>query len=164
MGYPEDGVVEIKDIPVPSVERFQEGPIALIECVQEIPCDPCVDSCPQGAITMGDSINNVPEIDFDKCNGCGICIANCPGLAIFLIDKTYGENKARVSLPYEFLPLPEKEEKVVLLDRGGEMCGEGEVVRVRNAKAQDRTPVITIAMDKELAMTVRFFRRKADEE
>ena len=89
MGYLEDGVVEIKDIQVPSEERFQEGPIALIECVQEIPCDPCVDSCPQGAITMGDSINNVPEIDFDKCTKkCFFCFEYCPDGAV---EKTeYG--------------------------------------------------------------------------
>ena len=29
---------------------MNQGPVAIIECVQEIPCDPCVDACRQGAI------------------------------------------------------------------------------------------------------------------
>ena len=26
---------------LPSDERYAEGPVAIIECVQEIPCNPC---------------------------------------------------------------------------------------------------------------------------
>lgn len=161
MSYINDGILELKDIHVPSRERYEKGAVAVVECVQEIPCNPCVDACPQGAITMGTSINEVPWIDFDKCNGCGLCLANCPGLAIFLIDETYADHRARIGLPYEFRPLPEKGERVTLLNRGGEACGEGEVVNVRNAKVQDRTPIVLLAVDKSLAMTVRFFRRQS---
>ena len=163
MSYLEDGVLEIEDVQVPTEERFQEGPVVVVECVQEIPCNPCVDACSRGAITIEGSINDLPEVDFDRCNGCGLCIANCPGLAIFLVDKTYDEKKALMGLPYEFLPLPETGERVVLLDRTGEVCGEGEIVKVRNAKVQDRTPVVFLAVDKPLAMTVRHFMRKEDE-
>ncbi len=154
----EDGIVTLDQIQIPSESRFRKGPVAVIECVQRIPCNPCVDACPRGAITMKESINDVPEIDFERCNGCGLCISNCPGLAIFLIDQRAGG--AVVGLPYEFLPLPEKGDRVSLLDRSGTECGEGEVVRVRNTQAQDRTPVVFISMDQKLAMTVRFFRRK----
>lgn len=159
MSYLETGVLKIDDIKVPSEERFKKGGVAVIECVQQIPCNPCVESCPQGAITIEGSINNQPQIDFELCNGCGMCIANCPGLAIFLINMAYDENKATVGLPYEFLPLPEKNEKVNLLNRAGEICGKGEVVKIRNAKIQDRTPIVIISMEKEKAMDVRFFRR-----
>ena len=160
MSYLETGYLTLEDIRLPSEERLLKGPVAVIECVQQIPCNPCVASCPRGAITMGDSINNLPVVDFEKCNGCSICVANCPGLAIFIVDKSYGENKALVGMPYEFLPLPEKEEEVVLLNRQGEECGTGIVKRIRNSKSQDRTPVIFIEVDKDLAMDVRFFRRK----
>ncbi|MFH1943832.1 MAG: 4Fe-4S dicluster domain-containing protein [bacterium] len=162
MSYLETGVLSLKDIKIPSDERFWKGPVAVVECVQRIPCNPCVDACSRGAITIQGSVNNTPEVDFEKCNGCGICIANCPGLAIFLVDKMYEGNMALVGLPYEFLPLPEEDEEVVLLDRAGEECGQGKVTKVRNAKAQDRTPIVFLAVDKALAMKVRFFRRKKE--
>ena len=163
MSFLETGVLDLKDITAPPEERFRQGPVAVIECVQLIPCNPCVDACPKGAITIEGSINNVPRIDFDECNGCGICIANCPGLAIFLIDKTLEEERATVAMPYEFALLPEPGEKVVLLNRAGEACGEGEIIKVRNAKAQDRTPMVFVGMKKDLAMEVRFFRRTLNE-
>lgn len=163
MSYLEDGVLKIEDIPVPSEERFLMGPVAIIECVQKIPCNPCVDCCPSGSISIKGSINNIPKVDFETCNGCGICIANCPGLAIFLIDKSYMETEALIGIPYEFLPLPENEEKVILLDRAGNECGPGHVIKIRNAKIQDRTPIVFLAMDKSLAMEVRFFRRRKNE-
>ena len=133
--------------------------MAVIECVQKIPCNPCSDACPRGAITMKTSINDTPDIDFFTCNGCGICVANCPGLAIFIIDKTYSETEALVGMPFEFRPLPEEGDKVDLLNREGQVCGQGTVQKVRNTKAMDRTPVVFIAMNKDLAMTARFFRR-----
>jgi len=160
MSYLEDGVVSIEEIKIPTEERFRKGTVAIIECVQEIPCNPCSESCPRGAITIEGSINNIPKIDFDICNGCGICVANCPGLAIFLVDKSYKDKKALVGIPYEFVPLPEKGEEVILLNRAGKACGEGVVEKVRNAKSQDRTAIVFLAVDRKLAMTVRFFRRK----
>jgi Fe-S-cluster-containing hydrogenase component 2 len=159
MGYLENGFLSLTDIQLPSEKRLQKGPVALVECVQKIPCNPCVDSCNQGAITMGDSINNLPLIDFEKCNGCGLCVANCPGLAVFIVDMTFEEKRALVGLPYEFCPLPEKGETVILMNRAGEECGKGEIIKVRNTKAMDRTPIIFMAMSKDIAMDVRFFRR-----
>jgi Fe-S-cluster-containing hydrogenase component 2 len=164
MGFLQTGVVDKKEIRIPPEERFQKGPVAIIECVQKIPCNPCVESCPKGAISIKGSINNIPEVDFDLCNGCGSCLANCPGLAIFLVDKSHDKNKSTVSVPYEFKPLPEKGEKVHLLNRSGQICGKGEVVKVRNARVQDRTPIVTLAMDKPLTMEVRFFRRIINEQ
>ena len=36
----------------PSEERFAKGPVAIAECVQEIPCNPCEAACPMHAITF----------------------------------------------------------------------------------------------------------------
>ncbi|MBA1333937.1 MAG: 4Fe-4S ferredoxin, iron-sulfur binding domain protein [Firmicutes bacterium] len=145
---------QLKEV-TPSKERLSRGPVAIIECFQEIPCNPCYTSCSTGAIKELVDINEKPEVDFDKCNGCGICISNCPGLAIFVVDESYSEDKALIKLPYEFLPLPEKGDMVKALDRSGQVVGQAEVVKVVNSKAQDRTPVIWIAVDKELSMRVR---------
>ena len=68
----------------PCEERVTRGGCAILECFQKIPCDPCVDACPHGAITIEGNINDMPVLDFDKCNGCGLCVSKCPGLAIFV--------------------------------------------------------------------------------
>ncbi|HID24859.1 MAG TPA: 4Fe-4S dicluster domain-containing protein, partial [Thermoplasmata archaeon] len=115
---------------------------------------PCVDACPVNAISMND-INDPPVIDYDRCTGCGTCIAVCPGLAIFLV-KIQGD-EAFVSLPYEFLPIPKVGEKVEMLDREGKKRGEAEVMKVKKI---GKTAVITVAVDKNLAMEVRNIRVK----
>ena len=163
MSYLEKGYLDIENITAPDSGRLKKGPVAVIECVQEIPCNPCTTSCPRGAITIEGSINSLPVLDPEKCNGCSLCVANCPGLAIFLIDYTFSEDKAKIGIPYEFRPLPEKGEEVILINRAGKECGTGMVEQVRNSKAMDRTPIVFISLDKELAMEARFFRRKEDE-
>lgn len=134
----------------------KKGKIAILECVEDIPCDPCVTACPSQALTM-DSLTDIPELIPEKCGGCGLCIAECPGLAIFVIDFDYSPEEAVIMLPYEFIPLPEKGEKVSLLDREGQVCGEGEIVKVRTHK--NKTTVISVAVPKNRAMDVRNVRR-----
>jgi bacterioferritin-associated ferredoxin len=109
-----------------------------------------------------EDINDTPVVDFDKCNGCGVCLSNCPGLAIFIIDETYSDTEALVKLPYEFLPLPALGDTVSATDRAGETVCDALVVGVINTKANDRTPAISIAVPKNLSMTVRGFRLKED--
>ncbi|MGE5653778.1 MAG: 4Fe-4S dicluster domain-containing protein [Bacillota bacterium] len=142
----------------PSAERLSRGPVAVIECFQQIPCNPCATSCPRGAISSFNDINDLPEIDHDRCNGCAICVANCPGLAIFVVDESYTDTTAVVKIPYEFLPVPEAGQAVTALDREGHAVGTAIVVRVQNSKQQDRTLVVWLEIAKELAMTVRHFR------
>lgn len=139
----------------PSAERLAQGPVAIVECFQEIPCNPCVDACKRNAITIEGDINGLPIVDFTKCNGCGVCIAHCPGLAIFVIDKTYSESHAIVRLPYEFVPLPEKGQLATALNRAGEELGDFEVVRVISGGAKNKTTTIWLAVPQDLAMEVR---------
>jgi len=49
----------------PSKERLSRGPVAIIECFQRIPCDPCYAACKRGAIKEFKDINDLPEIDFE---------------------------------------------------------------------------------------------------
>lgn len=143
----------------PSEERFAKGPVAIAECVQEIPCNPCEGACPFHAITVGEPITNTPQVDREKCTGCGMCVAACSGLAIFVVDKTYSETEATISFPFEYLPLPEKGDEVDALSRAGEFVCKGTVTRVLNPTRNDHTPVITIAVPKEHIDEVRTMRR-----
>ncbi|MCL1994483.1 MAG: 4Fe-4S binding protein [Spirochaetes bacterium] len=139
----------------PPAARIAKGPVAVIECFQEIPCNPCVDACKAGAITKAAGINDLPKLDFDKCNGCGLCITQCPGLAIFVVDGSYSETHSVVRLPYEFVPVPEKGQFACALDRAGEERGWFEVVRVASGGAKNKTTVLWLSVPKELAMEVR---------
>jgi len=142
----------------PKDDRLLQGPVAVIECFQPIPCDPCAAACPRGAIRSFDDINDRPEIDNDKCNGCILCMTKCPGLAIMVVDMTWSYDRALIKLPYEFRPLPEKGQPVQALDREGVAVAEAEVVRVQNSKSLNNVPVVTIAVDKSLVKIIRNIR------
>lgn len=161
MGFLEDGVVDLAEIQQPDKKRFNQGPVVVIECVQKIPCNPCVESCPQEAITIQPTVNDMPRVDFEKCTGCASCIAHCPGLAIFVVNRAFDKKRSLISMPYEFIPLPSIGETVDVFDRSGQRCGEGEIIRIRNAPSQDRTPVVSVAVEQSLAMTARHFKRKS---
>lgn len=144
---------------VPDGARLQRGPVAVIECAEEIPCDPCEANCPRGAIHVGKVITDQPVLDGDSCLGCGLCIAKCPGLAIFVVDES-GEGLDKVSIPYEFLPLPETGQIVTGLSRDGKPVCEARVVGKSNASSNDRTPIVTLEVPKGFGMQVRFFYLK----
>jgi ferredoxin len=137
----------------PDKKRLAKGAVVIIECFQKIPCDPCAISCKLGAIKPFKDINDLPQVDFDRCTGCGICISSCPGLAIFVIDMNYSKEKSLIKLPYEMLPLPGKEEEVYVLDRAGGILGKAKVVRV--LKIKNKTNIISLEVPKNMAMKVR---------
>lgn len=133
----------------PNLERINKGPVAVIECYQEIPCNPCYKSCHFDAITDLSEINTIPEVIEERCTGCGVCVFNCPGLAIMIVDGSVSEDHVLFKIPYEFTPLPEKGQMVKGLDRSGAYLCDVEVTRVQNAKAMDRTPIIHVMVPRE---------------
>ena len=143
--------MSINDLSLPTDDQLKKG-VAIIECIQEIPCDPCVAICPVNAILMK-NINDLPKIDYEKCTGCKKCVGICPGLAIFVV-KIKNE-KALITLPYEFLPLPEVGDKVFAIDREGNSKGPAKVIKINK---KNKTAVITIEVDKDLAMKIRNIR------
>lgn len=143
----------------PGTEALSKGAIVVIECVQDIPCDPCEGACPEGAVVVGSPITNLPVFYPEKCDACGLCIPICPGQAIFRVDTTYSVEEATVSFPYEFLPMPEKGDVVRGVNRAGEVVCEAKVLRVQRPKSFDYTAVITVVVPKELAMEVRSMKR-----
>ncbi len=146
------------------IERFpgvvhKAGVHPVMECTQNIPCNPCQDACPKGCISIGENITYLPFVkEGSQCINCGMCVASCSGQAIFLVDEDCGDGTATVTLPYEFLPLPEAGAKGIGLGRNGEeLCG-AEVVGVKAVKAFDHTNLLTIRVPKEYAMKARFFK------
>ena len=145
----------------PSLERINRGPVAVVECYQKIPCNPCQTACPVGAIKIGDDINNIPERDENLCGGCGVCVAKCPGLSIMIVDGSKSADTVEFRIPYEFLPLPEPGETVTGLDRAGQPICKALVKRVMNPASFDRTPVVTLEVDRAYLYDFRNFRREA---
>ncbi len=164
MSHRRDGVLDESGLASvrPSEDRLREGPVVVVECVERIPCNPCVAACAKGAIAIEGDLNEPPTVDHELCDGCGICISACPGLAIFVIDMSGEGDTASVMLPYEFRPLPERGEVVTALDRSGRKIGEAKVTRVLDARALDRTPIVSLELPKRLAMDVRHFRRRGE--
>jgi sarcosine oxidase subunit alpha len=140
-----------------STERKNASPYVVIECPEKIPCDPCVDACPNGAISIPGSIIELPQIDYEKCTGCLVCIPRCPGLAIFVVDET-PEDHSLVYIPYEFIPRPKKGDTAKGLDRDGKERCDVTVVKVIDAKKFDRCAIVGFSVPKKLAREIRAIR------
>lgn len=146
------------------IERFPgvthtKGIHPVIECTQNIPCNPCQDACPKKFIRIGEKITSLPAIDTEQtCIGCGMCVASCSGQAIFLIDEDFEPGYTSITLPYEFLPLPSPGDRGAALGRDGQTVCEAEVVSVKSVKAFDKTSLLTIKVPSEYGMRARFYK------
>jgi Fe-S-cluster-containing hydrogenase component 2 len=160
------GIIDLSEIRLangyPSNERFAKGPVPIIECVEEIPCNPCETICTRTLIHIGEPITNTPRLVDDEgaCSGCNRCIVVCPGLAVFIVDKTFSEAEATIAIPYEQIPLPGKGDTIKGINRAGVEVCTGTVLNVLNGKSLHHTSVVTIVVPKEYADDVRYFRRQ----
>lgn len=163
MAFINTGCLEYKELAelqeLPSDDRYAKGPVAVVECVQEIPCNPCEAACKFGAIQIGTPITNLPKVVHSQCTGCGMCVAKCPGLAIFIVNKAYSETTATVGFPYEYIPTPTEGMIVQAVNRKGEVVCDAKVVKIMNPASFDHTPVVTLEIPKELADEVRSMKR-----
>ncbi len=147
------------------IERFpgvthKVGIHPVMECTQNIPCNPCQDVCPKHCIRIGEDITALPQVEEDgTCIGCGLCVASCSGQAIFLVDENVENGMAEVTIPYEFLPYPEEGEKGSGLGRDGKKLCVAEIVQVKKAKAFDHTALVTMRVPGDMAMRVRFYKK-----
>ncbi len=148
MSYMETGIIsrsELEEIGhYPSEARMKRGPVAVCECLQKIPCNPCESSCPFHAIYIGDDISNLPCLDEEKCVGCGNCQTHCSGLCIFILDKSYSEEVGTVSFPYEYLINFEVGQTVKAANRTGEYVCDAVVKKIVLTKKSENTPVVTL--------------------
>ncbi|MDA3932169.1 MAG: 4Fe-4S binding protein [Tenericutes bacterium] len=130
----------------PKDKKVLFRPKAIIECYDEIPCNPCETVCPFSAITIGEDINAIPQIDFDKCTGCGICVHSCPGLAIIVAMIKNG--KAYFKVPYELLPLPKVKERWLAVNRNGDVISKCKIENVMTAKkSTNNTTIVTVSLE-----------------
>ena len=128
--------------------EFLKKAKAIIECYQDIPCNPCQTSCPFGAIHIGEDINQQPKLIAIKCTGCGICVTSCPGLAIMLAKTE--ETKAVFKIPYELLPVPKKNDVWYAVNRAGEIIGDALIDSAVLIAKQDKTYLVTVKTDLNL--------------
>ena len=131
---------------------------AVCECLQEIPCNPCVSACKVGAITM-ESLTSLPHIDESKCIGCKTCVAACSGQAIFFIAEDSDCDAAYITFPYEYLPLPKEGQIVTAVDRMGQPVCEAVTETVEKRKAFNKTVLVTLKGPSEFKDEVRFMKR-----
>lgn len=144
----------------PSKERLAKGPVAIVECFQEIPCDPCNTACNRGGILPFEDINDLPKTDEEKCNGCGICVGFCPGLAIFILDDTYSDTESLITIPWEFSRLPAEGSQVWGLNREGQQVAMVTVKKVRKSAKKNGAHLLTLIVPKDLAYDIRSISHK----
>lgn len=120
----------------------------IIECYEEIPCNPCSTSCPFDAIYIPNDINTRPQVHYNKCTGCGICVYSCPGLAI--INVKTEDNTCLFKIPYEFVPYPEVNEIMHAINRNGDIIGTCTLEKITITKKQDKTALLSVRVNKKL--------------
>jgi sarcosine oxidase subunit alpha len=136
------------------------GAYPLFHCSQEIPCNPCTSVCPHQAIRIEDGdIMGLPEFVGGQCDACEKCVAICPGLAVTLVDFRKDAEYPAVTVPYEFTSTSiAKGDVVTVLDTEGEILGNVEVTRVREAKANDRCLMVKVKAPREIASRIAGIR------
>lgn len=147
-----------------TLDAHQNGIHPVIECTQNIPCNPCQEVCKFGCISVGKNITNLPAVvENSKCTGCGMCVANCPGQAIFLVNEDAGNGFAEITIPYEFLPTPQIGDNGKALSRAGEVICDAEIISARTNKTFDHTVLLTMKVPKAYASKARFYRPETEE-
>lgn len=132
--------------------------VAVIDCRQEIPCNPCETACSKGAIRVGEDICALPVSDPEACDGCGRCVAVCPGMAVFLLDRRAGGGMAAVTVPYEMGEEPRAGEEARAVDGEGKELGKGKILKVTAAGGTAATKLVTLEVPEEWALKVRGVR------
>lgn len=123
----------------------------IIDCKQDIPCNPCEASCHFGAIKIGNQLTQQPSVELDLCKGCAACLPACPGRAIRLIQYNYDDKFSAITIPYEFHPYPEVGEEREIRNQAGSVITKGKILSVRKSKDKTGCGTITFSVEKTFA-------------
>lgn len=148
-----------------SVPSTVSGVFPVIHCMQEIPCNPCMTSCPKNLIgTRGHPILGIPEYG-DGCIGCEKCVSICPGLAITLVDCRKNPQRPLVTLPFELDSSGMRAGiELDLVDWEGVFLGKGILVQTREVPGGRRTVLLRIETSPGIAARVAGVRVQAEED
>ncbi len=148
-----------------SVPSLLSGVFPVIHCMQEIPCNPCMTSCPKNLIgTRGHPILGVPEYS-DGCIGCEKCVSICPGLAITLVDFRKNPQRPVVTVPFELDSSGMRAGiELDLVDWEGGLLGKGILVQTREVPGGRRTVLLRIETSPGIASRVAGVRVQVEED
>ncbi|MGM0484748.1 MAG: FAD-dependent oxidoreductase [Candidatus Krumholzibacteriota bacterium] len=131
----------------------------IIRCVQEIPCNPCVDSCPRGAIIIDDdTIMGLPRFE-GECIGCMKCVTSCPALAVTLVLPSEKKKMSRVVIPYELSrDFISTGGEVTTVDMDAEVVGRGKITDFKEAPGDNKRLLVTLEVPETEAEKVAGIR------
>ncbi len=134
----------------------------VLRCAQEIPCNPCVDVCKKGSITIqNDTLTGIPEFTGEECSGCGQCVLICPGLAIVLVDERYdpGGKRVLITLPFELDEgMVKKGDTVITTGGEGETIGTGIVHDIATRGKREKRQLLVLDVPFEHRLLAAGFR------
>ncbi len=136
------------------------GATPVLRCVQEIPCDPCVDACQWEMINLrGGSIVGLPGFEGD-CLACGRCVAICPGLAITVVDDRKGDEvNTKVVVPWEMPDgLLDVGSVVTTTDFDGNVLGRGKVLTIKKSPYRNMRKLVHLEVPRDQALDVAGIR------
>lgn len=142
----------------PRNEAWQQalnGPVAVVDCREEIPCNPCEEACRKGAITIGDDICATPLYRPEDCDGCAKCVSLCPGMAVFILDRSAGGDGARLTVPYEMRDELKAGDEAWALDGEGNSLGKVKILNVTGGAKKGQTRLVKMEVPEEWALKVR---------
>jgi NADPH-dependent 2,4-dienoyl-CoA reductase/sulfur reductase-like enzyme/Fe-S-cluster-containing hydrogenase component 2/bacterioferritin-associated ferredoxin len=150
------------EISIAETQESRTGVSPMIHCIQEIPCDPCANLCPNGLIVIDtNDIRVTPSFigNTYSCLVCERCVAGCPGLAITLVDYRSNAKAPFVSIPYEFnKDIIQSKDIVTVLDREGNSLGKYEVMGVHSIPSSDHTLIVQVQAPEEIAHKIAGMR------
>jgi NADPH-dependent 2,4-dienoyl-CoA reductase/sulfur reductase-like enzyme/ferredoxin len=146
------------------VTELNEKYVPIFHCTQEIPCNPCTSVCPKEFIHLNDALHNIMDLPYyegNECSRCGQCVAVCPGLAITIGRKLYGDF-AEIIMPFEFIPTFSVNEFIPVTDTNGKVLEKGEVMKI-NLSGRYKTYLITLKVSLQNAPLIAGIRVQDEE-
>lgn len=103
--------------------------LPVMDCLEPIACRVCEKQCPVQAIAIDRSLTAPKFLIEDACTGCGICVKACPSEAITMIDDQLPK-EVHAIFPWYLRRTPEPGVRVQILNRKGDVLGQGRVADV----------------------------------